>query len=207
MPSCPVVFSSRRYDWADLLEEPQAMRVVDGIFGAVRQSLLGCESMNDRAFQTMVNDMWNETFGRQFCYADCFGGLCHVQFSRRTGVDLFIVAPVTVDFPLSRPLDRLSMQFESLICTLAPADVKAIYRTSVLRNDVGIDAAGVQVIGAATRACDDCLGTVGKLFACSCGMVRYCGATCQSYGWKKHKPLCRWARACIRAFGSPGLIL
>ena len=184
-----------------LYSSPEARQIWGWIVKDVKQTMEKLYGACDFSeFQTVLDGMnaGEKDVSQRFAYCAFLGGLVHTQISYLEGdtVWFIIVGPFP---PGTRPVDRLGLQMNGLICTKAPADVLAAWQSAPRRHEV-LHAVGTNQtiqLHNDSRMCATCSKTHDLQSCTSCGMVRYCGPQCQKSHWKAHKPLCKWAKACI----------
>ena len=148
----------------------------------------------------------NADLGHRFCYDGYLGGLAHIQWSELEGEDFFLMAPVRQDRRATRPISRVCIQSNGIMCTLAPADVSAMYRVAMTNGTIRLTYQPFHLdAGEPPPVCACCLARTDNLLRCTCGMVRYCNRRCQRDHWRDgHRLLCKWVISCMRAFGPDG---
>ena len=201
-----MTFNRRFYTWAELRESDDAMHMMDSVCRTTRRVMERYASLSAEELETMLNTMnRNGTdFGHRFCYQEWLGGLCHVQFSCLLDEDMYMLVPRCQEFPSERPIDRVAMRTNGVVCTLAPEAVSAMQRVALQNDTARLHLGGGLpiAIGMPPYACAYCFRRADDLNPCACGMVRYCNRRCQRQHWRVgHKALCRWCISCMEAFG------
>ena len=199
-------FNRRFYGWAELHESAAAMSVIDGLTRVTRRAMERYASLSAMELEAILHamNMSGADLGHRFCYADYLGGLAHVQWSYLPDEDFFLLSPMCLAFPSPRPIDRVSLQANGVMCTLAPGEVSAMYRLALENNSVRVHVrdAHPAIARGAPPVCAYCLTRADNLLRCTCGMVRYCDRQCQRSHWRAgHKALCRWCISCMESFG------
>ena len=153
---------------------------------------------------TMNNN--NTDLGHRFCYDEYLGGLAHIQLSILEGEQFFLMASVPPGTRVPRPISRVCIQTNGIVCTLAPADVSAMYRVAMTNGTIRLTYQPFHLdAGEPPPVCAYCLAREDNLRRCTCGMVRYCNRRCQRDHWRDgHRLLCKWVISCMRAFGPDG---
>ena len=159
-----------------------------------------CEWPELRVIIDRINATKRFTAGISFALNELLGGVVHIQISVREKDDFLVILPGPL-LQNTRPISRVSLQTNGLVCTVAPHDVNAAWQKTSSRNQYGalIDERRGGVIPVkSSRLCANC-GVTKRLASCEgCGLVRYCSEQCQNEHWKtNHKPLCKWATACL----------
>ena len=196
----------RLYVWDELRESAEAMAMMDRLLLLTRRALERYADLSEAELRAMLATMNREgsDFGHRFCYEAFLGGLCHVQFSYLPDEDCFILMPMCSAFPSPRPIDRVAVRINGVMCTRAPEAVSAMHRQSLVNGTSRLHLGDAPPIpeGVPPHGCAYCLRRDHHLHHCTCGLVRYCGRTCQRAHWRLgHKALCRWAMSCMAAFG------
>ena len=202
------------YPIAAIRASPEAAPVLHHIMYDLQSRLAqhrGCELSEIHAILDEMNaGHWD--LADRFAYCAFLGGLVHIQLSVVEGEDAWIILPAVAaaddDWIISRadPVNRVGLQIDGLVCTRAPADALLAWESSPLRRNIPINALGLEA-DVDIRVCANC-SQKGKLHACAgCKMVRYCGPACQESHWRVgHRPLCKWATACIHGrFGTTSM--
>ena len=201
-----MTFNRRFYGWAELHESAAAMSVIDGLTRVTRRAMERYASLSAMELEAILHAMNRSgaDLGHRFCYDGFLGGLAHVQWSYLPDEDFFLLAPMCPAFPSPRPIDRVCLRGNGVMCTLAPGEVSAMYRVALENNSVRFhlrDAIPAIARGAPS-VCACCLTRGDTLLRCTCGMVRYCDRQCQRSHWRVgHKALCRWCISCMESFG------
>ena len=200
----------RLYTWAELNESAAAMAMIDRLTVMTRMAMEqyadSTESELQALFDTMNRD--GTDFCNRFCYDDYLGGLAHVQWSYLPGEAFFSILPARRNLPAERPIDRVAMRSNGIMCTLAPARVSAMYRVAV---ESGADVIayqgppGLVPTRGQPRVCACCFARSDIFIDCQCGIVRYCSERCQRAHWREgHQELCSWCLSCMQSFGPIG---
>ena len=201
----PMELNRRFYTHADLQASPEAMAIMDGLQRTTRKVLERYASLSPRNLEFMLVAMnkGGTDFGHRFVYLEYFGGLCHVQHSHLAGDDFLLLMPRSPEFPSRKAINRVAMQSNGVMVTVAPEAVSAMWRVAMENNSVRIHLGeSVPFTMAYTRTCANCLKSSDALVHCTCEMLRYCGRKCQKAHWRLgHKELCEWTRSCLEAFG------
>ena len=180
------------------------MTMIAGLLRITRRSMERHASLSERELRTMLLGLnqANLDMGHRFCYDEYLGGLAHVQWSYLQGDNFFLLSPRCLAFPSQRPIDRVCLNPNGVMCTLAPEGVTAMYQRSLANNTVRVSVRDAQAGWGPPPICANCLRHSSNLMKCACGMVRYCGPRCQRAHWRTgHKTLCRWCRSCMETFG------
>ena len=199
-------FDRRFYGWEELYKSAAAMTMIAALTKATRRSLQRHASLSAGDLATILQEMnaSDIDLGHKFIYADYLGGLAHVQWSYLANEDFFLLAPKCRAFPSKKPIDRVSLQSNGVMCTLAPADISAMYLRALNDNSVRVHVRETHPILAMSEpsVCAQCLTPGVNLLHCTCGTVRYCNRKCQRAHWSVgHKALCRWCISCMESFG------
>ena len=197
------------YPIAAIRASPEAAPVLHHIMYDLQRRLIaqhrGCELSELQAILDGMNTgHWD--LADRFAYCAFLGGLVHIQLSVVAGEDAWIILPAGSGLSREDPVNRVGLQSNGLVCTRAPADALLAWESSPLRRNIPINALGLEA-GVDTRVCANCSRT-GRLHACAgCKLVRYCGPACQESHWRVgHKPLCKWASACLHGrFGTTSM--
>ena len=182
----------------DIRTSLEATAVLRSIISHARRTLERYRDCDQSDLQAILDGM-NATqadIANRFAYCDFLGGLVHIQVSYVAGEAAWIMLPTSGDNEAARPVDRIALQINGLVCTRAPADAFVAWQSSPGRHSMLMNAEGDAVTG--RRVCAKC-DEVQHLRDCGqCRLVRYCGRECQRSHWRVgHKPLCTWAKACI----------
>ena len=196
----------RWYGWNDLRESATAMSMIAALTRVTRRALEVYASLSEEELADVLREMNTSgaDLGHRFCYDGFFGGLAHVQWSFRSDEDFFLLSPMCAACPWPKPIDRVCLQGNGVMCTIAPEEVSAMYRVCLYNNSLRLhmrDAVPTMSRNAPT-VCAFCLTHRDHFLRCTCGMVRYCDARCQRAHWRSgHKALCRWCIKCMVSFG------
>ena len=199
-------FDRRFYTWADLGESVGGMAMIDRLEGMMNRLLhQRYGHLNEDELLTILTTMnaSNTDLAHYFCYDEYLGGLAHIQWSYLEGEDFFLMSPVRPGERVPRPISRVCTRSNGIVCTLAPADVSAMYRVAMENGTIRLTYQPFPFNAMETSAvCAYCFARADSLLHCTCGMVRYCNRRCQRAHWRdKHKLSCRWVISCMRAFG------
>ena len=184
---------------------PEATALWGHIMSGVRSAMEQHRDCELSELQTILDGMnaAHADITNRFAYCEFLGGLVHIQISHVAGESFWVMLPTSADIA---PVDRLAMQPNGLVCTRAPADALVAWPSSPGRHDMSINADGGR--GFVHRVCANCDETHNLRTCTGCKLVRYCGSQCQQSHWRVgHRPLCKWAKACIdRQFGTTSIL-
>ena len=184
------------YTMAQIQASPEASLLMGHIMVHIRRDMERFADSDEAQLQAIVADM-NATdadVAERFAYCELFGGLAHLQLSVLEGDEPWYLLPPA---GAARPIDRLALRINGLVCCVAPDDALQAWRAAPIRHLVMARALGEP--GEERKVCASCGTESTTLRICSrCKLVRYCGPACQRSHWRVgHRPLCKWARSCI----------
>ena len=179
----------------EIAESHEATAVLRAIYLEVRSRMQVYQDLDLHQLQAILSNMnsAHSNVSQMIVFCNAFGGLVHVQISVVAGEDAWVLLPVgprTV-----RPIDRLALQSNGLMCTMAPPAALAAWNAAPARHYQSISAEGVGPMG--RKRCANCNACGVPMRSCGgCGLARYCTPACQRDHWRGHKALCRWVQEC-----------